>query len=83
MQKHYEEKRKIRDALLCLGRDVHLYDLHDGNMLYLLTQHSLFTRKYNPFLLCTCGHGEGVVDPDHECVILDHEEQVHYYERPQ
>ena len=39
---------------------INFYELHDGKMLYLLTQHSLYNRKYHPFLLCTCGRGEGL-----------------------
>ena len=30
------------------------YELHDGKMLYLMTQYGLFSRKNSPFLLCSC-----------------------------
>ena len=49
------------------NNQLNYYELHDGKMLYLLTQHSLFNRKHFPFLLCTCGRGEGVIDEDHVC----------------
>ena len=48
------------------------YELHDGKMLYLLTQHSLFNRKHFPFLLCTCGRGEGVLNENHKCQFVSH-----------
>ena len=57
------------------------YDLHDGKMLYLLTNHSLWNRKYNPFLLCTCGRGEGVRNTEHICVPKSHEQQIQSWNR--
>ena len=57
------------------------YDLHDGKMLYLLTQHSLWNRKTKPFLLCSCSRGEGVENNlDHRCKIINHNDQVKYYQ---
>ena len=50
-------------------------------MLYLLTQHSLFNCKHFPFLLCTCGRGEGVINEDHECKFVSHTEQINYWKR--
>ena len=50
-------------------------------MLYLLTQHSLWNRTHHPFLLCTCKRGEGVVDSDHQCKILSHEDQLNFWNR--
>lgn len=50
-------------------------------MLYLLTQHSLWNRTHHPFLLFTCKRGEGVMNSDHECKLLSHEDQVHYWDR--
>ena len=43
-----------------------LYDMHDGKMLYLLTQHSLWNRKNHPFLLCKCKRGAGARDINHD-----------------
>ena len=58
-----------------------LYDLHNDKMLYLLIQHSLFNRKYHPFILCSCARGEGVVNSNHKCKIIPHNDQVIRYER--
>ena len=33
-------------------------ELHDAKFVYALTQHSLYSRKYYPFLLCRCGRGD-------------------------
>ena len=58
------------------------YELHDGKMLYLLTQHSQWSRKFHPFLLCKCGRGEGVRNnATHVCVPISHQEQITLYER--
>ena len=57
------------------------YDLHDGKMLYLLTQHSLYSRKHYPFLLCKCHRGQGVKDEQHQCHFISEQEQINYYER--
>ena len=58
-----------------------MYDLHDGKVLYLLTQHSLFNRKHYPFLLCKCQRGAGVKDPNHKCVMILDEEHCQWYNR--
>ena len=42
------------------------YDLRDGKMIYLLTQHALFNCKHHPFLLCKCRRGEGICNPNHQ-----------------
>ena len=34
--------------------NTYYYELHDGKMLYMLTQHSLWNRKHHSFLLCAC-----------------------------
>ena len=78
---HYENKKTLFDALLCIGKEVDLYDMNYGKMLYILTQHSIFTRKYHPFLLCSCGRGDGLIDPNHQCEIIDHEDKIIYYDR--
>lgn len=39
----YSKKKEMRNG------GYKFYDLHDGKMLYLLTQHLLFNRKHNPF----------------------------------
>lgn len=33
---------------------IHCNDMLDGKMLYLLSQQSLYNRKYSPYLLCQC-----------------------------
>ena len=54
----YERKKEIHNKNLRIQPDcklinnntkITLYDLHDGKMLYLLTQHSLFNRKFHLF----------------------------------
>ena len=79
----YKQKKAIRDNENKVeGRDskVSFFDLHDGKMLYILTQHSLYSRKYHPFLLCKCQRGQAVKDPSHQCNLIDHEDQIKYFE---
>jgi hypothetical protein len=57
------------------------YDIHDGKMLYLLTQHSLWDRKFRSFLLCTCKREEGVINETCVCSPLTHLEQIESWER--
>ena len=72
----FETKTEIR-LLNCNynDRQYTFYELHEGEMLYLLTQHLLFNRLHHPFLLCSCQRGEGVKDPGHKCRILTQTEQ--------
>ena len=62
-------------------KNIFLYDMHDGKMLYALTQHSAYNRKYHPFLLCKCGPGDGVRDPSHVCLLIEHDKQVERFEQ--
>ena len=64
-----------------VGEEVYFYDMHDGKMLYILTQHSLYSRKHYPYLLCRCKRGAAVSDPDHVCKFLTQEEYVCSYFR--
>ena len=34
-----------------------------------------------PFLLCKCNRGSGVVDENHVCEIIDHDNQLKYFDR--
>ena len=43
-----------------------------------MTQHSLWSRKNYPFLLCKCNRGNGVVDENYVCEIIDHDDQLKY-----
>ena len=55
--------------------------MHDGKMIYALTQHSAWSRKNHPFLLCACKRGEGVKNQNHTCAIISHSEQVRLFDR--
>ena len=58
-----------------------IYDMHDGKILYLLTQHSLYDRRYKPFILCKISWVEGVQKIYHKCMVLTDFQQLHYYAR--
>lgn len=82
VEEYFKTKKVQRDLSLEEGKKYSYYDLHDGKMLYLLTQHSQWNRKFNPFLLCTCSRGEGVRNNKiHQCKIKSHEEQIQSYNR--
>ena len=55
-----------------------ILELHDGDMLYFLIQHFLYSRKHNPFLLCWCDCGQGVRDKNHICKQVTNDEQKKY-----
>ena len=48
-------------------------------MICLLYQHSLWSRKHFPFLLCRCHRCEGVLNDGHVCKLLTHEEHMQHY----
>ena len=60
---------------------VSYYDMHDGKMIYMLTQHSLYNRKFHHFLLCACHRGDGVINGDHKCKLLSHNEKIRLFSR--
>ena len=80
---YFKSKKVLRDKA---GREdikrskYHYYDLHDGKMLYLLTQHSQWNRKFHPFLLCTCVRGDAF-RTNHECIEVEHDEQLQLHSR--
>ena len=80
VEPYFHEKKRLRESTE--NRNYYYYDLHDGKMLYLLTQHSQWSRKNYPFLLCKCGRGEGVTaNETHVCKRISHEEQIVAYGR--
>ena len=83
IKEHYGSKKIMRERKDEMSNGIKFIfkEVHNGKMLYLLTQHSLFTRKHRPFLLCSCGRGVGVKNPDHECKLLTEIEQTKYWER--
>ena len=79
---HYDEKHRMRSASSVVENcTFNYYDCHDGKMLYILTQHGLWNRKFAPFLLCKCKRGDAVESNTHECQIISNEEQVTLYSR--
>ena len=78
---YYKDKKDLRESDSNSGSYFY-YDMHDGKMLYLLTQHSLWNRKHHPFLLCACKRGEGVINNEtHKCTILNDDEQMRLFQR--
>ena len=57
------------------NKNITCFELHDGKILYLLTQHSLFYFKYFPFLLCKCQRGQGITDENHERCYVGQKDQ--------
>ena len=47
----YEEKKKLVENASSIydGCNFNFYDMHDAKMLYLMTQHSSWSRKNHPF----------------------------------
>ena len=85
LQNHYQTMREMEQNLtvneVIPGCKIGFFELHDGKMLYLLTQHSLFNRKHKPFLLCKCKRGAGILDPGHQCELISHVESVRLHDR--
>ena len=80
---YFEQKKMLKETVDSNNNrnNYYYYDLHDGKMLYLLTMHSQWNRIHKPFLICGCKRGAGVMNPDHECKLFTHEEQIEKYER--
>ena len=57
------------------------YDMHDGKMLYIPFQHSLYNRKHHPFILCTCKRGNAVIDLNYVCKLIPHEQHLNLWDR--
>ena len=78
----YEEKSQLMERTNSIVNECNFnfYDMHDAKMLYLITQHSSWSRKNHPFLLCKCQRGEGVADESHECITIKDDEQLQLYD---
>ena len=55
-----------------------LYDLHDGKILYLLTQHLHWNGYHHPYLVFTSHFGEDIDDKSHICAWLSNQEHTHF-----
>ena len=70
---------QFRFAFAC-PRNLIIYDLGDGKLLYLITQHSHWSRLFSPNLLCGCKQGESAVD-GHVCHMWTNEEYKSYRQK--
>ena len=68
----YEEKSQLMGEANSIVNECNFnfYDMHDAKMLYLITQHSSWSRKNHPFLLCKCQRGQEVADESHQCTTI-------------
>ena len=80
---YFESRKLVRDDSHpeTSRQNFYYHDLHDGKMLYLLTQHSLWNRKYHPFVLCKCTCEVGVKDPNHACIVISNSEQLKLWDK--
>ena len=64
--KALKKLRGIYDTILddC---EFYFFEMDDAKFLHILTQHSLWNRLFQPFLLYKCQRGEGVWSADHKC----------------
>ena len=62
LEDYYMQCYKCNNQLFKGGTVIDHYDIHDGKILYNLVQHSLWSRKYHPFVLCKCKRGQAVVN---------------------
>ena len=85
LKDYFEERRKYTDGTLQFAdlpnSKIYCYDVHDGKMLYLLLQHSMWNRKHHPFILCKCKRGEGVNSRDHQCDMWTDDNYMKSWER--
>ena len=79
IRSYFNEKKEMRKNKV--SNKYTFLELHDGKMLYMLCQHSLYNRRNFPFLLCSCSRGAGVKNGDHECEIIQHTEQKELWNR--
>ena len=59
---------------------IYQYHMHDGKMLYLLTQHSQWNRKHYPFLMCKCKRG-GFFTNNKAFKFITQEKHITYWEK--
>ena len=61
---------------------VYCYDVHDGKMMYMLFQHSVWNRKHHPFIMCKCKRFEGVNENEsHVCNLWSDEDYKKSWEK--
>jgi hypothetical protein len=82
---YLQSKKELRDSMSSSSQSLnkcHFYDLHDGKMLYLLTQHSMWNRKHHPFVSCSCRRGDGVRNnANHICSYIGDDSAIYWFER--
>ena len=79
---HCHDKLKLLLQVRESGKNLNMFDMHDGKILYMLTGHSLWNRKHFPFLFCTCSRSDGVHNhSNHVFTLISHHEHHHLYNR--
>lgn len=62
-------------------KKINCYDCHDGKMIYLLPQCSLWKNKHHPFIICKCRRNIGVQQNDHKYEMFTDEEYERLWNR--
>ena len=58
IEHEYNERQSLINKYnLKHGCKICQYYMHDGKMLYLITQNSMWNRKHYPYLMCKCKRG--------------------------
>ena len=81
VEEHYQQRDKVIDAINKEeGCTLRCYDVHDGKMLYLLSQHSSYNRKHKPMLMCNCERGACFRRKRHTCRKFTDDEIIRLYD---
>ena len=81
LQDVYKQKKELRETGIDGAPKIYFYKMHDGKMIYAMTQHSTWGRQHNPFLLCDCNRGAGVKSTSHKCELIPNDKQLYHWNR--
>ena len=81
LEDHYTEREQVKKTLETEYPliNIQYYDIHDGKMIYLLTQHSAYNGKFDPFFLCKCQRGDAFKSYTHKCMRISTDERIKLY----
>ena len=80
LKEHFSENKKVLNNVTNVSKKIFSNHMHDGKMLYILTQHSLYNHKHHPFL-CAYQRGQGMSNSNHTCTMINDANQFHSYNR--
>ena len=74
-----QAKKELHETGIDGVPNIYFYEMHNGKMVYAMTQPSTWGRQHTPYLLCNCSRGAGGKSSTHKCELISNDKQLYHW----